>query len=73
MGFVEWGNELVTKSRIIILFVAQNAEITECVLIGAYITYYDPDEKSIQEREQAKDLYETIKIHLRLLLPICYI
>lgn len=33
---LSWGNELVTKTKVIILFFAKNAEITKFVLIGAY-------------------------------------
>lgn len=39
-----------------------------------HITYYKSDEIAvIQKEEQAKDLHETIKIWMRLLLATCYV
>lgn len=62
----------MTKPRIIILFVAQNAEITEFVLIGA-CNVTNMMRQQLYKRERAKDLHETIKIQMRLLLAICYV
>ena len=70
--FLCWGNELVTKTKIIILFVAQNAEITKFVLIGA-CSIIQLMKQQLYKREWAKDLHETRKIQMRLLLAICYI